>query len=307
MDLSRLDPVKLRHLVAVVDSGSFAGAAAVLRISQPSISKSIRVLEDAFATRLFERGRAGARPTRYTEVLVQHARTILAEYELAAAELRALTKAGEQQLAVGASPSMAQGLLCEAIARFRHRWPETMVSVDVRFSAPLLAELLGGGLDLVLSAPEEGGVDDDRLSRTLLFREQDVLVVGANHPLLGRADLRLAALLDYPWIVPRHSARLDHIHAVFARDRLPPPPYMLRCEAGDLARGLLVREPFICLMGEGVLRSDLEAGRLAILPQHDFAASRGAFLFTRRAGPPHIAACNFAGVVIDLARAGETR
>lgn len=301
MDLTRVDPIKLRHLIAVVDAGSFAGAAAAMRMSQPSISKSIRALEATTNAQLFDRGRAGARPTRYAELLVGHARAILAEYALAAAELHALSNANEQQLAIGAGLSLAQALLPKAIASFRRRWPETMLSVDVGFSLPLLTDLRSGQLDLVLCAPEDALGLEAGLIRTPLLEERDTLVVGAAHPLLSRTDFQLSDLLDCPWIVPRQSSRLDHIHAVFARHRLPPPSYMLRCESGDLARGLLREEPFICLMGEGVLQSDIQHGEVAVLPHHDFFASRAAFLFMRRGGHPRAVARNFADVVMSVA------
>jgi len=298
----RVDPVKLRHLVAVSDTGSFARAAEEAGISQPAISKSIRALEDGLEVRLFERGRAGARPTRYGELLVSHARAILAEYGLASAELHALGKAHEQRFAIGVSLSLAQSLLPRAISRFRRRWPEETLSVDVGLSTPLLAGLLKGDYDLVLSAPEEGVAIDERLRRTFLLEERDALIVGSAHPLLKQDAITLADLLDYPWIVPQRSTRLDRIHAVFARHRLPPPAHILRSESGDLARGLLKEEPFICLMGEGVLRADLVSGNVAILPDLGFSAGRAAFLFTRRSAHLRSAARNLSDILQETAR-----
>jgi len=302
MDLMRVDPVKLRHLIAVADGGSFAKAADALGISQPAISKSVRTLEDVVGTRLFERGRAGARSTRHGELLVAHARAILAEYGLAAAELHALGKADTPQVAIGVSLSLAQTLLPRAIARFRRRWPEPTLSVEVGLSAPLLDGLLKGDLDLVLSAPDDGLAIDERLSRAFLLKERDALVVGATHPLLQEDEISVAQLLEYPWIVPRHSGRLDRIHALFARQHLPPPAYILRSESADLARGLLREEPFICLIGEGVLRSELLAGDLAILPDLGFTSSRAAYLFTRRSTHIRAPARNLSAVLQNVAK-----
>src|ERR1700740_2589040 len=142
MNLTRVDPVKLRHFIAVLDTGSFARAAEGAEISQPAISKSIRVLEEALNLRLFERGRAGARPTRYAELLAAHARVILAEYALAEAGMRAFRHADHQQIPTGASLSLAQTLLPRAIARFRRRWPDVTLSVEVGLSTPLFGRLL---------------------------------------------------------------------------------------------------------------------------------------------------------------------
>ncbi|HEX7871803.1 MAG TPA: LysR family transcriptional regulator [Sphingobium sp.] len=301
MDLTRADPARLRHFIGVMDTGSFARAAEASGISQPAISKSIQALEQALGMRLFERGRAGARPTAYADRLAAHARIILAEYSLAEAELRALSMANEQQIAIGASLSLAQSLLPRGIARFRRRWPDVTVSVEVGFSAPLYAALLNGDLDLVLSAPEEGVAVDERLSRTFLLEERDALVVGAGHPLLGRDVVSLADLVPFPWIVPRRSSRLDRIHAVFASHRLPPPAYVLRSESSDLARGLLAEEPFICLIGEDIFRSEIAAGRFATLPDPGLTTSRAAFLSTRRNSHLRPAARNLATLLKEVA------
>jgi DNA-binding transcriptional LysR family regulator len=302
MDLTRIDPTKLRHFLAVLDSGSFALAAQRTGVSQPAISKSIRALEETLTISLFERGRAGARPTRYADLLASHARVILAEYALAQAELHALSNAAEQDLAIGASLSLAQTLLPKAIARFRRRWPAVTLSVEVGLSTPLFEELLAGNLDFVLSAPEQGFAIDARISRSFLLEERDALLVSARHPLIGRDSIALPDLLDYPWIVPRRSARLDSIHMRFAAAGLPPPSYIVRSEASELARGLLVEEPFICLIGEDILRSEIQGGRLATLPDLGFASSRSAFVSSRRGARQRPAVRNFIAVLMDVVR-----
>ncbi len=126
-------------------------------------------------------------------LLASHARAIIAEYDLAQAEFHALKNATDQDLAIGASLSLAQSLLPKAIARFRRRWPMVSLSVEVGLSAPLFERLLGGDLDLVLSAPEEGLAVDPRISRTFLLEEQDALVVGAND--IDHAGNRVGAIL----------------------------------------------------------------------------------------------------------------
>lgn len=299
-----MDNVKLTHLLAVIETGNFARAAASLGISQPAISKSIKALEADVGVPLLSRGRFGAEPTEYGRLLSSHARIILAEANLARAELRALGNADARRLAVGASLSLSQTLLPEAIARFRRRWPDVVMAVDVGLSAPLFEGLLGGELDFVISAPPTEQVIDDALVQSYLLDEQDVLLVGAHHPLVGR-DVQLADLLDYPWIVPRRSGRLRHIQSVFAASHLPPPARMIRSESADLARALLVREPFICLIGKNILDVHIDAGLLAVLPDLGLSTTRPAFLTRRRRSWSRPAARNFAALVQEVA--GERR
>ncbi|TVV76534.1 LysR family transcriptional regulator [Sphingomonas solaris] len=302
MRMTSIDPAKLRHFVAVLDAGTFALAAQRLGISQPAISKSIRATEERLGVPLFERGRAGARPTDQARLLAAHARGILAEYALADAELHALGKADAGALAIGASLSLAQSLLPDAIAAFRRRWPDVALAIDVGLSEPLFARLLEGELDFVISAPEPGFPIDARIDRTFLLEEQDALVVGADHPLLAKAEIALGDLLAFPWIVPRRSARIDRIHAVFAAGDLPPPARMLRAEASELARGLLMTAPFICLIGASVLGFEIETGRLATLPDLGFGSTRPAYLARRRGARLRLPARNLATLLTDAAK-----
>lgn len=302
MHLASIDPVKLRHFLAVLDAGTFALAAQRLGISQPAVSKSIHAIEARLGMALFERGRAGARPTEQATLLGRHARVILGEYALAEAELRAFGQADDGALSIGASLSLAQSLLPHAIARFRRRWPEVTLAVDAGLSGPLYARLLEGELDFVISAPEAGLAVDERIERTFLLEERDALVVGADHPLLGQGEIVLGDLLEFPWIVPRRSARFDRIHAVFAANGLPPPAQVLRAEASELARGLLMAAPYICLIGASILGFEIATGRLVTLPDLGLVSTRSAYLASRRGSRPRLPARNFAAVLIEAAR-----
>src|SRR4029453_12277369 len=87
--------LELRHLlalVAVVETGTFSGAAEQLGYTQSAVSQQVGTLERIVGTRLFERP-GGRRPVRLTaagEMLLTHARAVLARVGSAAADLRAL-------------------------------------------------------------------------------------------------------------------------------------------------------------------------------------------------------------------------
>ena len=53
---------RFQHFLGVVDAGSFHGAARAMNISQPALTKSIRLLEEAFGTELFLRLPRGVLP-----------------------------------------------------------------------------------------------------------------------------------------------------------------------------------------------------------------------------------------------------
>src|SRR3981189_302439 len=76
--------VELRHLdtlLAIVDEGSFTGAADALATVQSNVSEQVRQVEEELGAQLFVRGRKGAEPTEYGEGVLERARRIRREIE----------------------------------------------------------------------------------------------------------------------------------------------------------------------------------------------------------------------------------
>ena len=72
----------LRYVVAAADHSSFRRAANALNITQPTLSKRIREVEDRLGVTLFERSTGGAELTPIGEEFVVSARRVLAELEV---------------------------------------------------------------------------------------------------------------------------------------------------------------------------------------------------------------------------------
>ena len=92
--------VELRHLrclMAIVDAAGFTGAAAELRVSQPSVSRTLAALENALGVRLLRRTGREVLPTAAGERVLVRARRVLAEVE----ELTHEARSGGGLLRVG--------------------------------------------------------------------------------------------------------------------------------------------------------------------------------------------------------------
>src|SRR5881397_3804305 len=72
-----MDLVKLRHIVAISDTGSFSRAAEDQHITQPALSRSIASFEARYGVRLFDRGRGGVLPTPAGTFVIEQARGLL--------------------------------------------------------------------------------------------------------------------------------------------------------------------------------------------------------------------------------------
>src|ERR1700728_4508386 len=146
-----LSRIRLRHLtcfVAVAQERTLARAAARLHLSQPAVSKTLAELEELAGRRLVERGRSGTQLTPAGEEFLRYAVDVTQALESAAAVLTGAAVPTAPALRVAALPTVAGGLLVEAIARLRERRPHAGISLGIGDNPELLAGLKSGEIDV---------------------------------------------------------------------------------------------------------------------------------------------------------------
>ncbi|MCB9763630.1 MAG: LysR family transcriptional regulator [Alphaproteobacteria bacterium] len=138
----------LHHFVLVVEEGSFTAAAHRAHLTQPTISASLRRLEEQLGARLLVRLPRGAVPTAAGEALLPHARAALAAVEAgtrAVAEVEGL-RAG--RVTIGGGATACTALLPPVLAAFRARFPEIELRVREVFTPRVPEAVAAGQLDL---------------------------------------------------------------------------------------------------------------------------------------------------------------
>lgn len=192
---------QLRYFVAVAETGSFTRAAAREGVTQPTLSEQVINLEKALGKRLFDRLGRAVVLTDPGHDLLGRAQSILAAVGEAERAVRDTAEGG--RLRVGAIPTVAPYLLPAAVTRFAARFPGVQLHLQEDRTERLLADLLAGDLDLgVMALP----VRDDRLHVEKLFAEPLVMALPAGHRLSKKAEVKLADVVDEPFIL------LDDVH-----------------------------------------------------------------------------------------------
>jgi DNA-binding transcriptional LysR family regulator len=121
---------QLRILFAVAEQETFSEAALYLDMSQSAVSHSISALEDHLGVILFSRGRHGARLTPVGDRIVHHARIILQQAEAIAKEADLARGLKGGQVRIASFRSIAIHLLPDAIAQFKHHYPNIAVNLS---------------------------------------------------------------------------------------------------------------------------------------------------------------------------------
>lgn len=222
-----LDSRRLRHFLAVYDLRSIGQAAEKLYVTQPALSKSIRLLEQDLKVKLFDRTALGVVPTVFGEMLAQHAKVIRSEMRHAELEIANLRGAVKGHVAVGAGPSIAANLLPAAALRLRADRPGIRLTVQEGLVDSLIPALRRGEIDLAIGGWPR--VADGDLTAEVLLHDEVCVVCGPAHPLAARSEVELGDLLEFPWALPPETQRWRQLleESFLARGLSPPPPALV--------------------------------------------------------------------------------
>ena len=125
-----MDFQKLKHLLAVVEHGTFSRAAEAVNLSQPALSRSIQALETELGLPLLDRGTRRLRLTAYGACAVERARRMRHEETELQRELKRMHGGESGSLNIGLSPTPASLLLSPLLAHMTARHPQVRVSVS---------------------------------------------------------------------------------------------------------------------------------------------------------------------------------
>lgn len=257
--------IKFRHLdafSAIARAGSLKRAAEQLNLTQPAISKTLKELEDIAGARLMDRDRSGVRLTPAGDVFLQFAEQSTTALRHGLRSVRGGEMSG--RLRIGALPSVAGTLVPGAVMRFAQAAPDTLVEVQEGQHHDLTAQLRSGALDLVVGRL---GRPDSMVGLTFrqLYTEPVVVVTAPGNAAVGVTTLDDLAKFRvlYP---PQQSA----IRPLVARAMIAAgqPLFETRIEttSAPVARAILAQDPSaVWFISQGVVQSDLDAGRLVAL------------------------------------------
>jgi DNA-binding transcriptional LysR family regulator len=205
--------------VTVCRLGSLSAAAAELDYTQSAVSRQIAGLERQVGVPLVERHARGIRPTAAGDAFRHHAQAVVNEAERAVRAARdAHDGSPARPLAVGATPSLAAGVVPAAVRRLLDETGPLRWNLLPALTRELYERAVTGELDIAVVTDAPPGLPSDpRLDCRFLGTDEMIVVLPAGHHLAGSGRARIEALADETWAEDNEgSAALLRQHAARA-------------------------------------------------------------------------------------------
>jgi DNA-binding transcriptional LysR family regulator len=195
-----MDFDQLTTFLEVAKLQNFSRAGQKVFRSQSAVSAQIRLLEQEYGGKLFDRSGKAVRLTPAGEVLFEYATRLVT---LRQESLRAVGDQGSNPrgvLAVGANEATCLYVLPDIFAEYHRLYPAVRISVYRNFSRKILQGVEDGAVDVgVVTLP----VKSRQLKVHKIYRDQLLLMVSPRNPLAGRKTVTIREIAEQPLIFPR--------------------------------------------------------------------------------------------------------
>ncbi len=204
-----MEIIHLVYFTEVARQGSFTKASEVLYVSQSTISKLIKNLENELGVSLFHRGPKKIVLTDAGILLFDKAIIILDTLNIINTELYNLAGTPQGNLKIGIPP-MVQTLFSKTIAEFNSLYPQITIDLAEDGSRKVEQQIHEGTLDVgIVVLPTRATVD---LETVTFLKDPLMLIVHANHPLATKSIVDMRELSDESFVLYRDDFALrDHI------------------------------------------------------------------------------------------------
>lgn len=189
-----MELLQLKYFQTVAYTEHISNAAKQLNIAQPSLSLTIKRLEDELGTTLFERKGRNIQLSSSGKILLKHVNRIFTEIENAQMEIQSEEHQISNTIKISISnPRFLTGLISGYINHF----PESKIIQAIGIKSEIFTSIKKGDIDLGIAGHP---IQDEEIESCVLVNEDIVLVLPSNHRLTGKTKISLSHVADESFI-----------------------------------------------------------------------------------------------------------
>ena len=187
----------LRGFVTVAEVGSFHGAADLLHLSQPALTRRIQKLEAALGVQLIERDTRQLRLSSVGRDFYFKTKRLLDELDAAVMGIRELADRASGEVTIGAVPTATYYFLPRVIEDFNSQFPRIRIRILDLSANDVLEAVKRGQAEFGINLL---GAQEPDLEFEPLLRDPFVLVCRKDHPLAALEQVGWADLASYRFV-----------------------------------------------------------------------------------------------------------
>lgn len=257
---------QLQALVKIAETHSYTVAAERLKLSQPSLHKSIKNLEQLCSQTLLNRSPVGVEPTWRARQLARYASLFFVEIDQGLEELRESDGNMNGAIRIGSLPLSSSAIVPNAVLSLLEAYPLAQIRIiDGPYDEQLNA-LLHGQLDVIVGALRHPSPHAD-IAQYKLFDDPLCIVARANHFLAHVTDLSDQVLQELEWVVPSKGVPSRQVFDdIFASRKLPAPVKIIECSSLAAIRGILLNSDRVSLLPARQMDIEINSNLLTVCP-----------------------------------------
>ncbi len=252
----------LQYFLEVAHWKSFTKAAQALYITQPTISKMIKNLEEELGVILFDRIGKRIELTDAGAVLLTQAQHIVKSFDDMTSHLDELMKVKRGRIRIGLPPMVGSNFFPRVIGKFREEYPGITLQLFEDGSKKVESEVGAGELDIgVILLP----TNDELFESFSFVKQRLMLVVHPSHPLAESKEASLIDLKDDSFLLFHEDFAL-HDRIIEECERLGfIPDVVYKSSQWDFISEMVAANLGIALLPEAICR-ELDSKRLRTIP-----------------------------------------
>ncbi len=206
-----VDIRQLSYFIGVAEHRSFTKAAEALHVTQPTLSKMIRALEDELAAQLFDRTVTPIELTDAGAALLPSAKQVVRGMERIKSEMDDVVHLAQGTVRLGIPPMIGMRFFPAAIERFHARYPGIQLEMIEQGGRRIEADIEHGALDIGFVI--EPIAHSERFHAHPCIDEQLRLVMHPEHRLASRGSVELTELSAESFVLFREEFTIRHLIA----------------------------------------------------------------------------------------------
>lgn len=269
---------QVRYFLAVVEKLNFTRAAEACNVTQPSLTRGIRKLENDLGGLLFERKPGGITLTELGRMVLPSLRRIDTEIGTVVDLAQSMRKSKKRRLRLGLACTLGPQRLLEVVQRLGKRIPELELVLTETKSSEIVDQLLADEIDVGVACQPKY---PDEIAALPLFNERFCVAFPAGHRFQALREIPLDEIINESY-VERLNCEFDDYFAVHFGDRPFPLDIRFSSEREDWVQAMILAGIGVSFVPEGL---PLSPGILTV-PVSQPEMRREVALLTVR-GRPH--------------------